>query len=274
MLYGPSVRSRSAPQDAPSSHCYQGLFGCPDFESATGSSGWCSCSHNVARIRAAWCPLRPARSLRLRPSAGGGTWPWSRAACGRCGDALLVAAGRGSLATEELGGDVARHAADSLPSSTWLTQGHPRLGPGRPVRCARQAPERAGEAKRRPIPARLRLRPDQGGAAPPGNRQNKAEQPFGIAASINRPVTMATSMRQSSTCGACAWVQPVTSGAWDPPKILAAARSGIGAAISSEWPSTSSPLCRELRRPPLEIGYGLSLAAVLAAPRDHLTGYL
>jgi len=76
MLYGPSVRSRSAPQDAPSSHCYQGLFGCPDFESATGSSGWCSCSHNVARIRAAWCPLRPARSLRLRPSAGGGTWGW------------------------------------------------------------------------------------------------------------------------------------------------------------------------------------------------------
>jgi hypothetical protein len=119
MLYRPSVRSRSAPQDAPSSPCYQGLFGCPDFESATGSSGWCSCSHNVARIRAAWCPLRPARSLRLRPSAGGGTWPWSRAACGRCGDALLVAAGRGSLATEELGGDVARHAADSLPSVSY-----------------------------------------------------------------------------------------------------------------------------------------------------------
>ena len=118
---GPSVRSRSAPQDAPSSPCYQGLFGCPDFESATGSSGWCSCSHNVARIRAAWCPLRPARPLRQRPSAGRGTWPWSRAACGRCGDALLVAAGRGSVATEELGGDVARHAADSLPSSTWLS---------------------------------------------------------------------------------------------------------------------------------------------------------
>ena len=175
MLYGPSVRSRSAPQDAPSSHCYQGLFGCPDFESANGSSGWCSCSHNVARIRAAWCPLRPARSLRLRPSAGGGTWPWSRAACGRCGDALLVAAGRGSLATEELGGDVARHAADSLPSSTWLTQGHPRLGPGRPVRCARQAPERAGEAKRRPIPARLRLRPDQGGGRVAGEQTEQGQ---------------------------------------------------------------------------------------------------
>jgi hypothetical protein len=116
--------------------------------------------------------------------------------------------------------------------------------------------------------------PTKEGAVPPGNRRNKAEQPFGIAAPINRPVTTATGMRRSSTCGACAWVQPVTSGAWDSPRIMAAARSGIGAAISSEWPSTSSPLCREFRRPPLEIGYGLSLAAVLAAPRDHLTGYL
>jgi hypothetical protein len=44
--------------------------------------------------------------------------------------------------------------------------------------------------------------PTKEGAAPPGNRQNKAKQPFGIAASINRPVTMATSMRRSSTCGA------------------------------------------------------------------------
>jgi hypothetical protein len=68
--------------------------------------------------------------------------------------------------------------------------------------------------------------PTKEGAASLGNRQNKAKQPCGIAASINRPVITATSMRRSSTCGACAWVQPVTSGAWDSPRIMAAARSG------------------------------------------------
>ena len=54
-------------------------------------------------------------------------------------------------------------------------QGHPRLGPGRPVRCARQAPERAGEAERRPIPARLRLRPDQGGGRAAGEQTERGQ---------------------------------------------------------------------------------------------------
>ena len=97
-------------------------------------------------------------------------------------------------------------------------QGHPRLGPGRPVRCARQVPERAGEAERRPISARLRLRPDQGGGRAAGDRKDKAKQPFGIAASINWPAPPATTIRRSSTCGAHALVLPVPPGAWDSPE--------------------------------------------------------
>ena len=67
-------------------------------------------------------------------------------------------------------------------------------------------------------------------AALAGSSGYRANQAFGIAASINLPVTRATTMRRSSTCGAHALVLPVPSCAWDSPKTPAAARSWTGAA--------------------------------------------
>ena len=111
------------------------------------------------------------------------------------------------------------------------------------------------------------------GATPPGNKRNNAQQPSGIAVSIERPATLATNMRLSGMCWAWTLAQPIACGACDSPNPpAAAARSWTGSAqrysSAGGTLSTISSLAVRLSRGSMSGSKG-TLHRAIAAQHDQ-----